>query len=54
MSKNPIISRAIRGALLAAGAFAIIVSAASVQAGPMNWLRGGDLVQGRGKVVKQR
>jgi hypothetical protein len=38
---------------LAASALAIMVPAATVQAGPLSWLRGGDTVQGSGKVVKQ-
>lgn len=42
-----------RSVLLAASALAIIVPATSVQAGPLSWLRGGEAVQGNGKIVKQ-
>lgn len=52
-ANNTTVSRAIRSALLAASVFAVVVPAATVQAGPMNWLRGGDHVQGSGKIVKQ-
>lgn len=42
-----------RSVLLAASALAIIVPATSVSAGPLSWLRGGETVQGNGKIVKQ-
>jgi hypothetical protein len=40
-------------ALLAATLVAAMVPAPAVQAGPLSWLRGGEAVQGNGKVVKQ-
>jgi hypothetical protein len=45
--------RLARALLLAASALAILAPAATVQAGPLSWLRGGESVQGNGKVVKQ-
>ncbi len=42
-----------RSIVLAASSLAIIVPAAGVQAGPLSWLRGGESVQGNGKIVKQ-
>lgn len=42
-----------RSVLLAASALAIIVPAASVSASPASWLRGGETVQGNGKITKQ-
>lgn len=46
-------SAAVRNILLAASALAVVVPAASVQAGPLSWLRGGEQVQGNGKVTRQ-
>ncbi|SFU80999.1 head GIN domain-containing protein [Pseudoduganella namucuonensis] len=47
------VASAVRNALLAASALAVVVPAVTAQAGPLNWLRGGEHVQGSGKVTKQ-
>lgn len=53
MAASRKLNAAIRNALLAASALAAIVPAIGVQASPLSWLRGGEHVQGNGKVVKQ-
>ncbi|UGQ47903.1 head GIN domain-containing protein [Massilia endophytica] len=46
------ISTAVRSALLAASAFALIVPVSEAVAGPLSWIRG-ERVQGNGHIVKQ-
>ncbi|KQW87288.1 hypothetical protein ASC94_28235 [Massilia sp. Root418] len=53
MAIHATVRAALRNALLAAGALALIVPAASVQAGPFSWLGGGERVQGSGKITRQ-